>query len=110
MSTSLQFLKAEHHQKTRHKILFVSTSIVTKSPYYFTQKIQKSIEIISHPNKFNREPVNLLSIMWKIAIKTNSGHYTMGGRAQILTLRCEHGDTHLPVATREAKAATTERW
>lgn len=42
----------EHHPKPGLEILFDSTSIVTKSPYYFTRKILETIEIISHPNTY----------------------------------------------------------
>lgn len=35
---------------------FYSTSVVVKSPYYFTRKTRESFDIINHQNSFNPNP------------------------------------------------------
>lgn len=56
---------AEHQLETGHKILFNQASLLCSAPHFRNRKIRESIEIVKHPNNFNRDVGYWIADIWK---------------------------------------------
>ena len=60
---------AEHSENSKHHICLEETSMLAKENHYFKRRFREALEIIKHPNNFNRDGGFEVSKNWAPLIK-----------------------------------------